>query len=334
MADLEEKDIAKMIFGKLLLNTDKEKKKPHNITIKNNSREPKSKQDIRYSAKQNYRRYKSLTEPKLTNKIMVDDEDDITTAIKKEFANLKRDKKEVEVATSEAPAYKPPDKDEDPETIFTRDDRPRYKLSDFADAISKTVLDQAVSELDEEGSEMNTSAVSDIDPKLQESLLGQITVAPFTPEVRFRERDMSALSSRTKGGQGNIPKPSPMFLGKLVGKTDEEITNYVRGRNRFFNDLDIEQKAQERGYYEPDAVSRRDARLKEISAGIKKKAISNQIQQHAKRVMNERRSEATTLGATALGATPSGGGGTPAKRGRPVGSKNKPKGNVLDFTKN
>ena len=63
----------------------KEKKKiPHNITIKNNNpNEPKIQINMKYSDKQKYRRYKTKTEPKLFNNIMVDEEDDIVNTIKK-----------------------------------------------------------------------------------------------------------------------------------------------------------------------------------------------------------------------------------------------------------
>ena len=55
-----------------IINTDKKKPKPHNITFKNfNPNEPKTrKSQILYSDKQNYRRYKTKTEPQLFSKIM------------------------------------------------------------------------------------------------------------------------------------------------------------------------------------------------------------------------------------------------------------------------
>jgi len=60
----------------------KEKKKPHNVQIKNfNPNEPKIKQSIKYSAKQSYRRYKTIKEPFLHSKIMIDDNDEIVSKI-------------------------------------------------------------------------------------------------------------------------------------------------------------------------------------------------------------------------------------------------------------
>jgi hypothetical protein len=63
-----------------------QKKKPYDVKIKNfNPKEPKVKQNIKYSAKQNYRKYKSNVEPNLRSKIMIDEEDDMVNKIKKAF---------------------------------------------------------------------------------------------------------------------------------------------------------------------------------------------------------------------------------------------------------
>ena len=64
-----------------VISTEK-KKKPHNITIKNyNPNEPKVYPNMKYTEKQNYRRYKTKTEPKLYSRIMIDEEDDIINTI-------------------------------------------------------------------------------------------------------------------------------------------------------------------------------------------------------------------------------------------------------------
>ena len=69
-----------------IVNTGQIKKKQHNITIKNfNPNEPKVYPNMKYTEKQKYRRYKTKTEPKLYSKIMIDEEDDIITTIKKAF---------------------------------------------------------------------------------------------------------------------------------------------------------------------------------------------------------------------------------------------------------
>lgn len=54
------------------------KKQPFDIKIDNNKKEPKLSKNVRYSDKQNYRRYKTLTEPKLLSRIMVDANDSET----------------------------------------------------------------------------------------------------------------------------------------------------------------------------------------------------------------------------------------------------------------
>ena len=79
------------LLKKMVLGLTKEKKKPHNITIKNNRPEPKVKPNIRYSAKQNYRRYKTNVEPKLHDKLLIDEEGDIVAKTKDEFNNRDKD---------------------------------------------------------------------------------------------------------------------------------------------------------------------------------------------------------------------------------------------------
>ena len=99
----EEKDIDNplKLFQKLVLNTQDKEKKPHNIKVKNyNPNEPKIKEDKRYSAKQKYRVYKTKLEPKLLNKITVEDIDDIVAELKKAFANKDKD---TSVNTTELP---------------------------------------------------------------------------------------------------------------------------------------------------------------------------------------------------------------------------------------
>ena len=63
-----------------------QKKKPHNIPIKNyNPKEPKITPNIRYTEKQRFRRYKTKTEPNLHSKIEINEEDDIVNKIKEAF---------------------------------------------------------------------------------------------------------------------------------------------------------------------------------------------------------------------------------------------------------
>jgi len=63
-----------------------QKKKPYDVKIKNhNPQEPKINPNIKYSAKQSYRRYKTKKEPNLLNKIQVNEDDDIVNKIKEAF---------------------------------------------------------------------------------------------------------------------------------------------------------------------------------------------------------------------------------------------------------
>ena len=90
-----------------LLNS-KVKKKQHNTTIKNfNPNEPKiHKSNLLYTDKQKYRRYKTKIEPKLFNKIMVDEEEDLIAKIRKEFGIEDKTKKNYsEAETSGIPSY-------------------------------------------------------------------------------------------------------------------------------------------------------------------------------------------------------------------------------------
>lgn len=62
-----------------------EKKKPHNIQIDNNRREPTVKANIKYSEKHNFRRYKTKIEPSLHSKILINEEEDIIGKIREAF---------------------------------------------------------------------------------------------------------------------------------------------------------------------------------------------------------------------------------------------------------
>ena len=94
-----------------IINTGQIKKKPHNITIKNfDPNEPKVYPNMKYTEKQKYRRYKTKTEPKLYSKIMIDEEDDIITTIKKAFGIENKNKQNFSnVETSGADYVKDPE---------------------------------------------------------------------------------------------------------------------------------------------------------------------------------------------------------------------------------
>ena len=93
-----------------LINTDKSRKKPYDVKIKNyNPNEPKIKANMKYSDKHRFRKYKTKTEPKLYSKIMVDDEEELISKIRKEFGIKDTTRKNYsEVETSGTPYYKAP----------------------------------------------------------------------------------------------------------------------------------------------------------------------------------------------------------------------------------
>jgi len=82
-----------------------EKKKPHNIQIKNfNPNEPKVKQNIKYTAKQNFRRYKTMREPYKLDKIMIDENDDMVFKIQEAFGIKPKAKPNFsDISTAELP---------------------------------------------------------------------------------------------------------------------------------------------------------------------------------------------------------------------------------------
>ena len=78
------------------------KKKPHNIQIDNNRKEPKVNANVKYSQKQNFRRYKTKIEPGLHSKIQINEEDDIVSKIKEAFGLKKPNTNYAEVETAPA----------------------------------------------------------------------------------------------------------------------------------------------------------------------------------------------------------------------------------------
>ena len=128
-----------------IINAGNLKKKPHNITIKNfNPNEPKIRQSqILYSDKQNYRRYKTKTEPKLFSKITIDEEDDLVAKIRKEFGITADNKKTnySEVNTSGATYTKDPEPYNDYISDISRNEGEDIVGQVLNDIISKIELD-------------------------------------------------------------------------------------------------------------------------------------------------------------------------------------------------
>lgn len=325
MADNNEADNIKKIFQKILLNTQDTKKKPYDIKINNNRNEPKIKGDIRYSAKQNYRRYKTKVEPNLHSNIKIDEEDDIVSAIKKEFEKYNRDKKAEEVITSDAPYIKEPEKAKDPETTFSNSIKKDKAIDSLAGKLTDNVLEDALAEINIEDAlgqiideleneagdkslfNLDISEVSDIDPMTQESLTGQIEATPFTPEVRFGERNMSALT----------PEERRSELKKQLEQVDEQL--YLVDRNFSARNLQsrLKRASQQRKYQE-DKVSATN-----LQSGVRRALQQNTYEQDKKVLLKALSSSVSEMSeATTIGSTPSGNG----KRGK------RPMGRTLDLT--
>jgi hypothetical protein len=178
-----------------IINADK-KKKPHNITIKNyNPNEPKSYPNMKYTEKQLYRRYKTKTEPKLHQSIMIDEEDDIINTIKKAFGIENENKRNYStVETSGADYVK------DPEPIEVE----QSQLPDYIYDIPKKEGDTNAPETPKPRKrDMQVALSTPSTPSTSTELTGTI-IAPIaiSPKARF-ETILNKAKERTP-----IP-PSP-----------------------------------------------------------------------------------------------------------------------------
>ena len=156
------------------------KKKHHNIIIK----EPKSQtrsSHIKYSDKQNFRRYKSNVEPKLHNKIMIDEEDDMVAKIKNAFG-IKDPPKDhgsnyTYVITAQAPADANDGVDPPPQvpTNFYKN-----KPKNGQQVIQEQAQEEKQEELqhnfgdDYQFDLMDASGINDVSREVQEELSNQV----------------------------------------------------------------------------------------------------------------------------------------------------------------
>ena len=108
-----------------------QKKKPHNIQIKNNKKEPKITPNVKYTDKQRFRKYKTRTEPNLHSKIEINEEDDIVNKIKEAFG-IKSEKQNTnysEEITAPAPFNNGVDEPPEIETkIYSRELKKKEEL--------------------------------------------------------------------------------------------------------------------------------------------------------------------------------------------------------------
>jgi len=95
-------------FG--IINLQKTKKKPYDIAFSNNRKEPKIKPDIKYTAKQRFRQFKTKVQPNVYKRVMVDEEDDMVNKIREAFGlnAIKKNKNFQQVETAPNPFYNEP----------------------------------------------------------------------------------------------------------------------------------------------------------------------------------------------------------------------------------
>ena len=176
------------LFNKVAIINKETKKKPHNITIKNNNpNEPKTKVNMKYSEKQKYRRYKTKIEPQLHNKIMIDEEDDIVDTIKKAFG-IEPEKKRnfTDVETSGTPYYQEP-------KPIAREDPLKYDVAD-ADRLNFYDDDEVIAR------PAPTLKPADLEPKTSSEITTELALPPALAPgrlVEIQREEAAKMAART-----------------------------------------------------------------------------------------------------------------------------------------
>ena len=137
----------------------KEKKKPHNIIIDNKRREPKARTNMKYTDKQRFRSYKTKTEPRLLNKIEINEDDDIVNKIKEAlgFNVPRKNTNYSSVATAGVDYIPQPSDFKEPENNDEIQDVP---------AVKKRV--EKVRRLEEDFSDISLADAEDITKRVQD----------------------------------------------------------------------------------------------------------------------------------------------------------------------
>ena len=184
-----------------LINTDKSKKKPYDVKIKNyNPNEPKIKANMKYSDKHRFRKYKTKTEPKLYSKIMVDDEEELISKIRKEFGIKDTTRKNYsEVETSGTPYYKAPNPQlPERQSMFKFNDD---ELSDMTrkdiEDILGGIISQATRDKDAKAVGLTLASGEDIGDVDDEDLLPDDEPVPLMRELS-RGTELSALTTKAE----------------------------------------------------------------------------------------------------------------------------------------
>ena len=186
-----------------------QKKKPHNITIKNhNPKEPKINPNIKYTEKQRFRRYKTRTEPNLHSKIEINEEDDIVNKIKEAFG-IKAGKKNTnysEEITTPAPFNNGVDIPPEIETkIYTSELKGRsnkYEGSELhkEDLENMRALRERYNEIDDispqDQEALTYQSPSQSMPLFEEKeIQGQLIMVPTKRYQEEKEKELKRISS-------------------------------------------------------------------------------------------------------------------------------------------
>jgi hypothetical protein len=180
-----------------LINTDKSKKKPYDVKIKNyNPNEPKIKANMKYSDKHRFRKYKTKTEPKLYSKIMVDDEEELISKIRKEFGIKDTTRKNYsEVETSGTPYYKAPNPQLPERQSMVRFDDD--ELSDMTRKDIEDILGGIISQVAGDAVGLTLASGEDIGDLDEEDLLPDDDPPPLMRELS-RGTELSALTTKAE----------------------------------------------------------------------------------------------------------------------------------------
>jgi hypothetical protein len=155
---------------------------------------------MKYSDKQRFRKYKTKTEPKLYSKIMVDDEEELISKIRKEFGIKDTTRKNYsEVETSGTPYYKAPNPQLPERQSMVRFDDD--ELSDMTRKEIEDILGGIISQVarDEEPKAVGLTLASgeDMEDVDDEDLLPDDEPVPLMRELS-RGTELSALTTKAE----------------------------------------------------------------------------------------------------------------------------------------
>ena len=262
-----------------VINTEK-KKKPHNITIKNyNPNEPKVYPNMKYTEKQNYRRYKTKTEPKLYSRIMIDEEDDIINTIKKAFGIEKENKRNISnVETSGADYIKDPE----PPKYITQvakgsqnDTNTEYDFDEFERELMSFEY--------EDGADIEKMLFIDDTPPRTPP--GSTKGLSISTEITSTVASPALKTPEARAAELNKSKELDAEINAILEEIDEEL------KTRLFKGLKTEKEKE-------DAWNKhfRDLRIKEekdeydrVTAGLEVGAAGNAWAKHLKDKEDERK---------------------------------------------